>query len=176
MKTQRKLHHRGYLLPYASRATATPVARPRHVRNLPKVYPPLTIRPLIPVTLGRKPNCWGGETVVPTPALIAPTMKTRAHSLRATRFTREPIAPWTLLATAVSHPLRRAPRGFSRCTPSFHSGHPRAYRRCSGEKSLPTSGIQGQVNRGHPSTVNLVSLRTREVREGQALALREERR
>ena len=40
MKTQRKLHHRGYLLPYASRATATPVARPRHVRNLPKVYPP----------------------------------------------------------------------------------------------------------------------------------------
>ena len=151
-------------------------ARDTFAISLKFTPPPLTIRTLTPVTLGRKPNCWGGETVVPTPALIAPMMKTRAHSLRATRFTREPIAPWTLLATAVSHPLRRAPRGFSRCTPPFHSGHPRAYRRCSGENSLSTSGIQGQVNRGHLSTVNLVSLRTHEVREGQALALREERR
>ena len=33
------------------------------------------------------------------------------------------------------------PRGFSRCTPPFHSWQSRAYQRCSGEDSIPISII-----------------------------------
>lgn len=135
--------------------------------------PPHAIRQLTSAVLGRKPN-WGGETVAPTPVLIAPTMKTRARSPRAVRFTGEPIVPWTPLATALSHLLRRAPRGFSRCTPPFHTGKahqclPALFR----GNLTSTSGIQGQASRGHSPTVTLVSPWTHEVREGQCLALRE---
>ena len=88
--------------------------------NVIRFTPPHAIRPLTPVTLGRKPH-WGGATGIRTPAPIAPTMKTRAHSPRATRFTREPIAPWTPLATAPSRLRRRTPKGLFALHPTFSS-------------------------------------------------------
>ena len=89
-------------------------------RHVMPFTPPHTIRPLTPAALGRKPH-WGGTTGIRTPAPIAPTMKTRAHSPRTTRFTREPIAPWTPLATAPSRLCRRAPKGLFALHSTFSS-------------------------------------------------------
>ena len=80
-----------------------------------EITPPLTIRPLTPVTLGRNAT-GGGKICVPTaghstPALIPTAMNMRAPSPRATRFSREPIAPWTPLVPALARSHRRAPKG-----------------------------------------------------------------
>ena len=146
MKTQRKLHprklhhadtyfHLSHVQRPLQRACKArlprllyPVQRPPRSRaqdrfaisrHVMPFTPPHAIRPLTPATLGRKPH-WGGTTGIRTPAPIAPTMKTRAHSPRATRFTREP-APWTPLATAPSRLRRRAPKGLFALHPTFSS-------------------------------------------------------
>ena len=95
--------------------------------------------PLTPVTLGRNAT-GGGKTGVPTaghstPALIPTPMNTRATFPRATRFTREPIAPWTPLAPALARPQRRAPQGAFRVAPHlFIQGTPE-----------PTSVVPGKI-------------------------------
>ena len=132
---------------------------PVDIAALTTIYPPLTKQPLTSATLGRDAP-GGGKKVVPTagqstPALTPTTMNTRAHFVRVIRFAREPIAPWTPIATVLSRPQWRAPKGFSRCIPSFHLWQPRAQQRCSGENSLPTRDIKGQDSRGHPPTAIL---------------------
>ena len=123
MKTQRKLHHADTYF-RLSPVQRTPRSRAQDrfaiSRHLMPFTPPHAIRPLTPAALGRKPH-WGGTTGIRTPAPIAPTMKTRAHSPRTTRFTREPIAPWTPVATAVSRLRRRTPKGLFALHPTFSS-------------------------------------------------------
>ena len=73
--------------------------------------------------------------------------KTRVLCTRLCSF-----ASWHALAFASP----RLPRGFSRC---INRCNAEVYQRCSGENSLPTRGIKGQDNRGHPPTVILFSPR-----------------
>ena len=129
-----------------SNVTATLQMRPRAVFTFARpvstvleTSPPHAIRPLTPVTLGRNAP-GGGKTGVPTTghptsALIPTPMNTRATFPRATRFTREPIAPWTPLAPALARPQRRAPQGAFRVAPHlFIRGSPE-----------PTSVVPGKI-------------------------------
>ena len=87
------------------------------------VYPPLAIQPLTLDRLGW--NALRGNS--PT---LNPDTKTRARFIR------------------VCHFASCLPRGFSRCITRCNR-----HQLCSGENSLPTRGIKGQDNRGHPPTV-----------------------
>ena len=95
----------------------------RRTTVIDPVYPPLAIQPL---TLDKLSwNALRGNS--PT---LNPETKIRA------RFTR------------VCHFASCLPRGFSRCITRCNR-----HQLCSGENSLPTRGIKGQDNRGHPPTV-----------------------
>ena len=149
------------------------------LKMIPTVYPPLHIQPLTPAVLGRKAN-WGGETGVPTagqttPVLTATTINRRALFPRNTRFAREPSASWTpprgfSRCTTPFYPWHVIPNNTACLCRTRETSRPEghAYRssrignlvfrtqqRCSGENSLPISGIKGQDNRGRPPTAIL---------------------
>ena len=119
-----RLRHAQRLSWLRARAPFVPsVDETRRTTVIDPVYPPLAIQPLTLDRLGW--NALRGNS--PT---LNPDTKTRA------RFTR------------VCHFASCLPRGFSRCITRCNR-----HQLCSGENSLPTRGIKGQDNRGHPPTV-----------------------
>ena len=113
----------------------SPFARPvdNTALNIIRFTPPRPKCPLTSSVLGGKAN-WGNISSESQP-------KTRVLCTRISSF-----ASWHALAFASS----LLPWGFLRCITRCNS-----YQRCSGENSLPTRGIKGQDNRGHPPAVIL---------------------
>ena len=106
--------------------------------NIIRFTPPLHKCPLTPDVLGGK-AIWG---------TISSEFQSKICVLCTRIFS---FASWHALAFASP----RLPRGFLRCITRCN-----AYQRCFGENSLPTKGIKGQDNRGHPPTVTLFSPKT----------------
>ncbi len=122
--------------PHRLRAVS-PFARPVDdtALNISSIYPP---RPICPLTR----DVIGGKAIRGNISSESQP-KTRVLCTRISSF-----ASWHALAFASS----LLPRGFLRCIVRCNG-----YQRCSGETSLPTRGIKGQDNRGHPPTVILFS-------------------
>ena len=120
--------------PLRLRALST-FARPVDDTALKPIYPPPSKYPLTPDVIGGK--------------AIRGTISSEFQSKICVLCTRLfSFASWHALAFASP----RLPRGFLRCIARCST---EVYQRCSGEHSLPTKGIKGQDNRGHPPTVTL---------------------
>ena len=117
------------------RRAVSPFARPVDdtAPNIIRFTPPRPKYPLTSDVLNGK-AVWGNISSESQP-------KTRVLCTRLCSF-----ASWHALAFASP----RLPRGFLRCIVRCNG-----YQCCSGENSLPTRGIKGQDNRGHPPTVTL---------------------
>ena len=119
-----------------------------------EITPPPYYTAVNPCPLSAGNATGGGKICVPTaghstPALISTSMNMRAHSPRATRFSREPIAPWPPLAAALARPQRRAPKELFRVAlPLFIRGRPGPTSVVPGKILSPIRVFRGRITVG----------------------------